>query len=250
MKTQHPGNVAPTRLGDSHWCATEAQQTSAVHLEGGISMAPTKGQRLAIITLVCVALAVPSAIGVPKQSAGKSAGAKGIAAKTASSTATPTVGVNGSGKGKGWNKQRAAQAKKRITNVLRARNSRFVAVSANLEKRIVRMEALASRAASYGVDVTVARAKLVTARAKLDEAKALEAAAVAKFALVADAADRFAAFRVAKAAGRDANTAVKATRSAIQDAGHTLRQAIIAAQAAASVESSGTVETTETADGS
>jgi len=119
--------------------------------------------------------------------------------------------------------QRQAQLQKRIGNKLNARKHRFDAASANLNKRIDRLAALATTVAAAGGDVSGVNAKLDIARQHLANALALEQTAIAKFQAIPAAADRKAAFVEARAAGRAAVAELKVTRVAIRDAAAALR---------------------------
>lgn len=143
------------------------------------------------------------------------------AAKTAarnhgSSASQGTRGVKTKG-------QPLAQLNKRIANNLRARNHRFDAVSANLNKRINRIASLATTVAAAGGDVSAVNGKLDSARQHLANALALEQDAIAKFQAIPSAANRRAAFFDARAKGREAVAELKLSRVDIRDAAATLR---------------------------
>lgn len=114
----------------------------------------------------------------------------------------------------------------RIENVLKARKARFDAALANINARIARVTVLADKVERLGGDVTVARAALDSARGHLALAGELEAAAVAKFNAIPDAADKRAAFRDARAAARLAVAELKAARIDVRTAAQSLRATI------------------------
>lgn len=131
--------------------------------------------------------------------------------------------------------QRRAQLQARISNKLAARKRRFDAANANLNKRIDRIAALTARVAAAGGDVSEVNAKLDIARQHLANALALEQEAIAKFRAIPTAPDRKAAFREARAKGREAVADLKLTRTSIRDAAVALRVVVKALKASGAV---------------
>lgn len=125
-------------------------------------------------------------------------------------------------------RQPGEQVRNRVENVLRARKARFDAVSKNLNARIGRLEALASKVESAGGDPAAARVAIDEAKTALAEAITLEADAVALFRQVPEAEDRRAAFREAREAGREAVAMLKQARVEIREAARELRLAVVA----------------------
>ena len=86
------------------------------------------------------------------------------------------------------------------------------AASANIRKRIERVEALTAKVEAAGGDVTAVRARLAEASAKLENATRARGPGRRATPGRADAEDKRAAFEAAKATGREAVAELKAAR--------------------------------------
>lgn len=153
----------------------------------------------AVVSALILALAVP-AVAAPGKA--KAPGGVGITAASGSS-------VSG---------QKIENLRNRITNVLRARKARFDAVTANLVKRQARVEALAGKVEALGGDVSRVREMIAESTQILEQARAQEQVCVQAFQAVPDAENRGAAFRSAKAEGREAVQLLKQSRTRLREA--------------------------------
>ncbi len=131
--------------------------------------------------------------------------------------------------------QRLENLQNRVMNVLRARKARFDAVAANLVKRQARVEALASKVAALGGDVSKFRTMLEASEQALIQARTQEQVCVDAFKAVPEATDKGAAFRAAKGEGRKAVELLKQSRTQLREAARELRA--IAEQLSAGDES-------------
>ncbi len=152
--------------------------------------------------VIVLSLAVP-AIALPK-SVKPAAGAANAAAANA--------------------EQRIENLRNRIENVLRARKARFDAAAANLVKRQARVNVLADKVEALGGDVTQVRTMLQECTRLMEQTRTQEQACVEAFKAVPEAADKGAAFRAAKAQGRDAVALMKQTRTQLRNAARELAQ--------------------------
>ena len=201
-------------------------------MEAGVRLVKRRTSRLAqvaLVALLIVALAVPGiAFASPK--------AKEARAKVGAAAATAALGAS-TGKG-----QPVANLQKRIDNVLAARAKRFAAAEANISKRLERLDSIATTLESKGASETLiadARAKLDSAQGHLDAALANEVVVADLFKAIASAENRRAAFREAKAAGRESVAELKAARVDAREAGHMLRGIVQSMKPTEDAESSG-----------
>lgn len=163
-----------------------------------------------LTALLVASLAMPAlAQAVPSQAKGNGPGVKSKAVKPATKA------------------QRKAQVlQSRIERTLAQRKRKFDAAEARLQKRIDRLTALASKAASAGADVTTATTALDLAKVKLEAAAVEEAKAVDLFKAVPAAADRKAAFAAARAQAKVAQKSLQAARLQIVRAMQAIRKAL------------------------
>ena len=114
----------------------------------------------------------------------------------------------------------------RVERMLLQRKAKFNRAEARLLKRIGRLDAIASKAASMGIDVTAAKAALEKAREQLKTAAAEELKAQEMFKAVLDAGDKRAAFAAARAQARIAQKALQRARLEVVNALRILHKAI------------------------
>ncbi|MGB4593609.1 MAG: hypothetical protein WBI63_07565 [Coriobacteriia bacterium] len=122
----------------------------------------------------------------------------------------------------------AANLRNRIENVLRARKARFDAAAAVLTKNQSRVGALASKVESLGADVSQVRAMLEESSRLLAQAREQEQVCIQAFQGVPEATDRRAAFRGARAEGREAVELMNQARVKLREAARELRRVAVA----------------------
>ena len=112
--------------------------------------------------------------------------------------------------------------RERIENAIRRHHARFVEAAARIQRRIDRIDGLATRVENAGGDVSLVRAKLAEARESLENAETLEAEAMDQFSAIPNADDKREALHEARQTARAAREALDRSRSRLREAAREL----------------------------